>query len=130
MGSCSLRKGPRDLPRRAATMDGMRGTDAPLLEHWLLAGVPTTDLGLLIGSAQQVRFLPDELIFDEGDTADGLYLITAGSVKVTARDDRGIVVIATIPSNDVLGEMGVLDGQPRSGAATALENCVAYFLPA
>ena len=108
----------------------MTGSSASLLEHWLLRGVPPQQIGPLIASAQQVRFLPDELIFEEGDTADGLYLISTGSVRVTAQDERGMVSIATLPADDVVGEMGVLDGQPRSGRATAIEHTTAYFLPA
>jgi len=100
-----------------------------LLSHWLLRGVSRTQLQPLVANAQQIRFLPDELIFEEGDNPDGLYLITVGTVRVTAGSEQGGTLLATIGADDILGEMGVLDGQPRSGRATALGPCTAYFVP-
>jgi CRP/FNR family transcriptional regulator len=107
----------------------MADVGSPILDHWLLAGAGQDELRPLLTSAQEVRFLPGEMIFEEGDTADGLYLVTAGSVRVTAANERGDVLLATLGSNDVLGEMGVLDGAPRSGTAVALDHCTAYFVP-
>ena len=101
----------------------------PLLDHWLLAGVPIQQLQPLLANAQEVRFLRGEVIFEEGDQPDGLYLVTHGTVRVTASNERGEVLLAAISTNNVLGEMGVLDGEPRSGTATVVEPCIAYFVP-
>jgi CRP/FNR family transcriptional regulator len=102
---------------------------APILDHWLLAGVAQGELQPLLSSAHGVRFLPGEMIFEEGDIADGLYLVTAGAVRVTTANQRGDVLLATMGANDVLGEMGVLDGAPRSATAVAVDHCTAYFVP-
>jgi CRP-like cAMP-binding protein len=101
-----------------------------LLSHWLLANVPTEELDLLLPEATEVRFLPGDVLFREGDPADGLYLITAGSVRVSAPEEGKGTVYAIVGADDVVGEMGVLDGQPRSATATALSLCTTYFLPA
>jgi CRP-like cAMP-binding protein len=97
--------------------------------HWLLEGVPARDLQPLFGAAREMRLLADEVLFREGDATDGLYLITAGTVRVSATHEDGNTLHATVTAGDVLGEMGVLDGQPRSGTATVVEETAAYFLP-
>ena len=39
-------------------------------------------------------------------------------------------ILSVAHPDDIFGEMGVLDGQPRSATATANSLCAAYFLPA
>ena len=99
-------------------------------EHWLLAGTPAEQLQRLLAVGHETRYLPGEIIFREGQPSDGLYLVTAGSVRVTAAGSRGEAMLAVIKANEVLGEMGVLDGRPRSATASALSVCDIFFLPA
>lgn len=98
-------------------------------DHWLLVGVPLEYLQPVLDAGHEVAYFPGEVIFHEGDPADGLYLITAGAVRVTATGDSGETFLAVVKANEVLGEMGVLDGEPRSGTAGALTLCRGYFLP-
>jgi CRP-like cAMP-binding protein len=59
-------------------------------------------------------------IFHQNDHGGGLYLILAGSVKIsrTGRDGRDVTV-AMLHAGNFFGEMSLLDGQPRSASATA-----------
>src|SRR5438132_5646412 len=98
----------------------MTESKTSILGHWLLVGVRTENLRPTLTSAHGVHFLPGEVIFEEGDTADGIYLLMSGTVRVTAANERGEILLATIGANDVVGEMGVLDGEPRSGTAVAI----------
>jgi CRP/FNR family transcriptional regulator/CRP/FNR family cyclic AMP-dependent transcriptional regulator len=61
-------------------------------------------------------------IFNQHDSGGGLYLILAGSVKIwrTARDGRDVTV-AVLNEGNFFGEMSLLDGQPRSASATAIQ---------
>ena len=103
---------------------------ARLPRHWLLEGIPATDLQPLLGAAREARYLANDVLFAEGDAPDGLYLIVDGTVQVATTGQNGETLLARVTTDDVLGEMGVLDGQPRSGTATALHNTTAYYLPA
>jgi CRP/FNR family transcriptional regulator/CRP/FNR family cyclic AMP-dependent transcriptional regulator len=60
-------------------------------------------------------------VFHQFDSRGGLYLILAGSVKITrsGRDGREVTV-AVLNEGNFFGEMSLLDGQPRSASATAL----------
>jgi len=61
-------------------------------------------------------------VFHQNDSGGGLYLILAGSVKIsrTGRDGRDVTV-AMLHEGNFFGEMSLLDGQPRSASATALQ---------
>ncbi len=63
----------------------------------------------------------DEEIVVEGSTGLGLFVITSGRVEVTrgAGDDK--VVFAELASGDLLGEMSLVDDQPRSATVRTLE---------
>jgi CRP-like cAMP-binding protein len=76
------------------------------------------------------RVLLVEEIFAENDNADGLFIVGSGSVRVAANGENGQVLLTTVTSPNIFGEMGVLDGSPRSGTATAIDLCTVYFLPA
>jgi CRP-like cAMP-binding protein len=105
------------------------GGRVQLQEHWLFAGIDPEELKPLLESAQEVRFLPGDLVFREEDKPDGLYLVTGGAVRVAARGEDGETVLVTASAGDIVGEMGVLDGQPRSGTARAVGICAAQFIP-
>jgi CRP/FNR family transcriptional regulator/CRP/FNR family cyclic AMP-dependent transcriptional regulator len=61
-------------------------------------------------------------VFHQNDSGGGLYLILSGSVKITrtGRDGRDVTV-AVLTEGNFFGEMSLLDGQPRSASATALQ---------
>jgi CRP/FNR family transcriptional regulator, cyclic AMP receptor protein len=97
--------------------------------HWLLDGVPLDNLQPLLASGGEARYLPGDVIFREGDAAEGLYLVLAGSVRVTATSTKGETVLSSAHQNEVVGEMGVLDGQRRSATAMSMAVTSVYFLP-
>ncbi len=101
-----------------------------LRDHWLLSDVATEAIQPLLYVGRMVHFDAGQVIFWEGDASNRIYLLTAGSVQVSAISAAGNVLLAVASANDVLGEMGVLDGQPRSGTAMALEPTSAYVVPA
>src|SRR6266540_4116271 len=99
------------------------------LHHWLLTGIPADEVLPMLRLGRELRALPGEVIFHEGDRSDGLYLVIAGSVRVSTAGESGEMLLAFIGPDDVLGEMGVLDGEPRSATATAVGLCSMYFVP-
>jgi CRP/FNR family cyclic AMP-dependent transcriptional regulator len=64
-----------------------------------------------------------EIIFREGSSSDFAYIIESGKFKVSKIfEDGKIRVISILKTNDIFGEMGVLEEMPRSATVTALEN--------
>ncbi len=61
-----------------------------------------------------------DVLFNEGDPPDNLYLVLDGSVAISKRDTAGhSQIIAHIHANDFLGEFAILDGGPRSATVSA-----------
>lgn len=75
--------------------------------------------------------LVDGHIFEENEPTDGLYIITSGMVRVTKPAGTGEVEVdlATLTRGDFFGEIGLIDGLPRSAKVTAMEPTECYFLP-
>ena len=74
-------------------------------------------------------FQPDEIIFQQGEIGNRLYLIQSGRVKVCVLDPEGAeLVFAFLSSGDIMGEMAVLDGGPRSATAVAVENTKTLYI--
>jgi len=68
------------------------------------------------------RFRRNEVIFHQGDAGDSLHIIASGSVKIVLPSAEGDeAIIATLHPPDFFGELALLDGQPRSATATAIE---------
>jgi len=61
--------------------------------------------------------LEDEVLFNEGDSGDSLYLIARGAVRISvSHPDR---ILAVLGPGDFFGEMALLSARPRTAAATA-----------
>jgi len=67
----------------------------------------------------------DAAIMRRGDPGTGMTVILTGRVRVSLTSENGKeVTLAILGHNEVLGEMSLLDGQPCSADAIALEECV------
>ncbi len=60
-----------------------------------------------------------EAIFEMGEEGDKMYVLAQGEAQIRA----GSVVLDTVRSGGVLGEMALLDDERRSAAAVALQPC-------
>jgi CRP-like cAMP-binding protein len=60
-----------------------------------------------------VRFNPGEVVFRQGDTADALYLVRTGFVKVSQRRPGGDHVLTYIGPGGFFGEIGLLSSIPE-----------------
>ncbi len=58
-------------------------------------------------------------LFQEGDPADGVYLVLGGQVEIVKHAGNGERVMGCFEAGDYLGEVAVLDGQGRSTSARA-----------
>lgn len=65
------------------------------------------------------KYSDNEVIFREGDIGDAMYVIQSGTVNITKKAASGDVIIATLTSGEIFGEMALFDRLPRSGTARA-----------
>ena len=67
-----------------------------------------------------LRLREGEVIFEEGDPGDLLYLVGEGSIKISKTGRGGNQeTLGFIETGNFFGEMALFDGQPRSAKATA-----------
>lgn len=79
----------------------------------------------LTASASRRDYLPGEIIFKEGDDArDEAYIIENGSVQILKDGPDGREIYLDVSkAGDILGEMGLIDDQPRMATARVIEPC-------
>jgi CRP/FNR family cyclic AMP-dependent transcriptional regulator len=77
------------------------------------------------------RFRPRQRLFREGEPGDHVLAILSGRVKVSiqTRSGREILLAMKVPG-DLVGELSVIDGRPRSATAIALDPVEALVVPA
>ena len=95
----------------------------------LFAGLPEAVLQQIAAVARSREYDKGELLFVEGDIGDSLLLLVSGSVTVfrtSADGERAALNVLEPP--EVLGEIALLDGAPRSASVEATEPSVVLSL--
>lgn len=73
------------------------------------------------------RFAPGEIILEDEQEGEDLYLIVEGRVKITKNlKDGREARLALLHSGDFFGELELVDGRPRGARVVAIEECVTY----
>lgn len=94
----------------------------------MFTGAPV-DVSVAIGNrAQFVSLDPNEVLFREGDEADGFFAVESGGLKATRLSSDGMEqLIALFSDGEVIGEMAIFDEHPRSATITALKPTSVIF---
>ena len=87
----------------------------------LLSGLSAKETTALIEKIETVHLKEDQILFEEGDEGDALYLIRSGSLKII-KQSEGDKLFGIKRTGDFLGEMSLLYDEPRSAAAIAAED--------
>jgi CRP-like cAMP-binding protein len=88
----------------------------------LLAALPEESIQKLLALGKPKRFAKGDLLFQQGDAGDAAYLILSGAVKISVVSAAGReIVFAYLSVGDLVGDMSILDEQPRTASATAAE---------
>jgi CRP-like cAMP-binding protein len=84
----------------------------------LFSRIPGEELAQVAGIAQEIHFDSGELIIQEGEMGDSMYLIIEGKVAIHRTDQQ----IAELGERESVGEMAILDQDPRSASVSALSD--------
>jgi CRP-like cAMP-binding protein len=75
------------------------------------------------------RFTDGEVIFMRGDPGSTLMILVEGRVRIGVNPSEGReMLLAILEPGHLFGEMSILDGQPRSAAATAMGETLVLAL--
>jgi CRP/FNR family cyclic AMP-dependent transcriptional regulator len=97
----------------------------------LFSSLDKKELRYIANSCHERKYNAGSVLMQQGSTGAGLFMITAGHVKITKESDpdRAEVEVGKAGPGDVLGEMALLDDLPRSATVTAIEDVTALLLP-
>lgn len=68
---------------------------------------------------QRAIFAEGQILVREGDAADGVFRLLSGAVDVIRELDGHPILLGTVGAGQFLGEMSVIESQPRSATARA-----------
>lgn len=93
--------------------------DEDLLESLpLFAGLDADALADLRASTEEIDLTAGSYLFREGDAADSLYVVCHGRLQAVQQG----VAIRELGRGEVIGELGLLTGAPRSAAIRAVRD--------
>jgi CRP-like cAMP-binding protein len=96
----------------------------------LFDGLDQDELSRLAGIAREINLSHGDILFDQGDESDGLYVIAGGILRVyLTADDTREATINLLEDGESIGEIALLDGLPRSAGAAALTDAKLIFIP-
>ena len=92
--------------------------------HPFFSSLPSVDLDKVVRHAQPLTCPRGEVIFHKGDEGRGLLAVVRGAVKISVPSTEGReIVLNLIREGEIFGEVALLDGEPRSADATAVQDC-------
>jgi CRP/FNR family transcriptional regulator len=96
----------------------------------LFSDLTKRELQILSANCRERDYPAGATLLRQGETGVGLFIITAGRVRVSQQSPDGEVRdLGTFERGAVLGEMSLLDDLPRTATVTALEPARALVIP-
>lgn len=90
----------------------------------LFSGLEESELEKLSKVAMRRRVERNAFVVRSGEDTDSLYILLTGRAKVTNTDEEGReIILAWLGQGEFFGEMGLIDGSPRSANVVAVEPC-------
>lgn len=90
----------------------------------LFQGLAEPELAVLSEACVRRQYPKNTVIINERDTADSLYVIVSGRVKIYCSDRNGKeYIVNTLAAGDYFGELALLDDDRRSASVRTMERC-------
>jgi CRP/FNR family transcriptional regulator/CRP/FNR family cyclic AMP-dependent transcriptional regulator len=119
---------PRDATRQSGSSESNDHLSS--LENVpLFAALDAEGLREFAAAVKRRAFRTGEVIFHRDDSGQVLYVIQSGKVKIYITSPDGQEVsLAVFGPGDYFGELALVDGQPRSASAVAIEPVETFAL--
>ncbi len=85
----------------------------------------SVEIHMFDSSTHRQPLAAGEVLFAAGDPGDVMYAVVEGEVDVFVEG----VLVETLGPGHLLGEMALIDSEPRSATATARTDCVVVPIP-
>jgi len=95
----------------------------------IFSEVNTDDLRVVVEEMQEEAYFPGEHVFEINDPSDRMYIVLTGKIGISLHPDPGLKDFVTeLGPGECFGEMGPIDGSPRSGTAHVIEDSLLLYL--
>ncbi len=91
----------------------------------LFAGLAGEELAALAQITLEQEYQPGEILFEEGQSPKHLYILVRGKVAIFHRVGDEERPVAYLGEKECVGEMAILDDEPRSASVKAVEPTLA-----
>lgn len=88
--------------------------------------LPPEEIQTLLPYISHRTFHKGQMIIREGEPGDSLFLIESGEIDIL--HEKNNVKIATLTAGDVVGEMALVTGEPRSATAIANQDTRVWMI--
>ena len=110
------------IPSIPARESGLNLLDA-IRKVSIFAGYGEEELADLLNAAETRSVKAGELVFDQGDPANRLYIVYSGKIRILQKDEKGREVnLGVRQRGDHFGEAALITGNPYNIAARAAED--------
>jgi diguanylate cyclase (GGDEF)-like protein len=97
----------------------------------IFSGLKSEDLKFVYGRMRCLKCSKDEILFNEGDAGNELYVVSCGAVDISVKlPDGKDLVISTVRAGNFFGDMSIIERAPRSATCRAVEDSILYSLHA
>lgn len=92
-----------------------------IAKNSLLASCETDELEDILARARLLPMKKGETLLNQGDDGDSLIILLEGTVRISMATSNGReIVLNYCDAGEVVGEIALLDGEPRTASATAV----------
>ncbi|MBU1002880.1 MAG: protein kinase [Proteobacteria bacterium] len=99
-----------------------------LMRMSLLGSVPRRAMCRLLNCLERERYSQGDALVRQGEAGDSLYVIQHGDCRVEVAKNGTLHGLALLHPGDMVGEMAVLTGEPRTASAVAQGEVTAWRL--
>jgi CRP/FNR family cyclic AMP-dependent transcriptional regulator len=115
---------------KAAPKASHGDVEPPMNQNKKHASGPESIIARIEGGKSELRYQRDQIVYSQGDTADCILYVRAGTVKVTVASEAGKeAVVAILQPGDFCGEDCLTGHRLRAATVRALTECVLTRLP-
>ncbi|MFN3740024.1 MAG: cyclic nucleotide-binding domain-containing protein [Thermodesulfovibrionales bacterium] len=87
-----------------------------------LKSLPGDEKKRIMEGLNILTFNKGDIVIEEGDSGDSIYLIKSGRAKVSTHVLGKVIELAILDKGDIFGEVAFLTGRPRTATVTAIER--------
>lgn len=89
----------------------------------IFAGIGRVGLARVVRACSLQRLPGGEVLYEQGTSPDGLYLVAHGRMRAERRDEHGAVhVLRELRAGDTMGGLSLMAGKPHRAAVRAMRD--------